>query len=625
MERAGRHRPVSANSILQLQCQAYLVWFADFCRSGEGRTLRILLIAPLFIPLLAVIFGNSSPSELPLRADSATGADLILTHGKIWTGEPVYLPGRSMRPASFAEAVAIFADRIAAVGTSDDMQAYAGSNTQIIDLRGRLTMPGFIDDHVHFIAGGFQLLEMDLKNTRSQAEFAERIGEKAKAMTPGRWIEGGNWDEEAWAERKLPTRWMIDSLTARTPVFISRYDGHAALANSLALKLAGVTRQTPDPPGGVIVRDPKTGEPTGVFKDTAEELIEKAIPRPTEQEFEEALRAGLAEARRVGVTSVQDITAGGDSAGGGFAAELRLLRRAEREGWLTCRFYSITPIADWKKLSDAGISRGMGSSLLKLGAVKAFADGSLGSRTAWMFAPYSDDAGNRGLPLPLMSPPAKMEAEVRGADASGIQVAAHAIGDRANAEMLDIYARLGGSAGSGPATHRFRIEHAQHVRTEDVARFGKLGVIASMQPYHAIDDGRWAEERIGHERARSSYAWRSMLNAGAPLAFGTDWPVAPLDPLQGVYAAVTRATLDGKHPEGWFPEERLTLDEALRIYTAGSAYAALEEKEKGSVAPGKLADFVVLSQDLFSIPPEKIRETRVVMTIVGGKVVYQWQ
>lgn len=548
------------------------------------------------------------------------GADLILLHGKIWTGEPYAAPGEKPQPAMIVEAVAITNGRILAAGTSDAMRAYAGPNTRIVDLGGRFAIPGFIDSHVHFIAGGFQLLEVKLKDAPSESEFVRRIAEKARTLAPGRWMEGGGWDEEAWPDAKLPTRWMIDPVTPANPVFISRYDGHAALANSLAMKLAGVTKDTPDPVGGVIVRDPKNGEPTGVFKDAAQNLIAKAIPRPTEAEFEDALRTGLAEARRVGVTSVDDITVGRDSPNGSFTGEIQLLRRAAAQGWLTCRFYTLVPIAVWQRLADAGVSRGMGSDYLVLGAVKAFADGSLGSRTAWFFDPYSDDPSNRGLPLPLMQPPAKMEEAVRGADAAGIQVAVHAIGDRANAEMLNIYQRVGGAEA---ARHRFRIEHAQHVRPEDFARFAKLGVIASMQPYHAIDDGRWAEKRIGHERARSSYAWRSMLEAGVPLAFGTDWPVAPLNPLLGVYAAVTRATLDGKHPEGWFPEQRLTLEEALRAYTQGSAYAQFSERDKGTIAPGKVADVVVLSDDLFSVPPAKIKDAHVEMTIVGGKVVYE--
>ena len=539
---------------------------------------------------------------------------MILLHGKIWTGES------ATGTTKTAEAVAIANGRILAVGSDEEIRAYQGPNTTVIDLKGRLAVPGLADSHAHFIQGGFQLLSVDLKDAHSEQEFVRRIAEKARTLPPGRWMQGGDWDEEAWTSEKLPTRWMIDSVTPRTPVFISRYDGHAVLANSLALRLAGVTKETPDPAGGVIVHDPKSGEPTGVLKDEAQALVAKVIPRPSESEMEEALHAALKEAARVGLTSVHDITTGPEAWNGNFTGEIELLRRAELEGWLTCRIYAITPIANWKNLEAAGISHDMGSDFLEMGAVKAFADGSLGSRTAWMFKPFDDDPGNSGLPMPLMAPPAKLEEIARQADQAGIQICTHAIGDRAVASLLDIYERIGGEH---PARHRFRVEHAQHVRPEDIARFGKLGIVASMQPYHAIDDGRWAEKRIGHERARTSYAWKSMLNAGAELAFGSDWPVAPLDPLLGIYAAVTRATLDGKNPGGWFPEERLTVEDALRAYTLGAAYAAFQEKEKGAISPGKLADVVVLSDDLLRIRPERIKDVQVDITIVGGKVVYK--
>ena len=565
--------------------------------------------------------GNPQSGDDQSRGSKlAHGADLILLHGKIWTGEHVTTTGKALAPARVVEAVAIANGRILSVGSDEEIRAYKGPNTEVVDLRGRLVVPGLADSHVHFIQGGFQLLAVNLKDAHSEEEFVRRIADKASTLPPGRWMQGGNWDEEAWPSEKLPDRWLIDPVTAHTPVFISRYDGHAALANSLALKLAGVTKDTRDPAGGVIVRDPKSGEPTGILKDEAQELVEKVIPGPSESEMEEALRTALKEAARVGLTSVHDITVDTDSWNGSFTGEIRLLRRAELEGWLTCRLYAITPIAQWKKLAEAGISHDMGSDFLKLGAVKAFADGSLGSRTGWMFEPYDDDPGNVGLPMPIMIPPSKMEGLASGADKAGIQVCTHAIGDRAVSEVLNIYERLGGDH---PAAHRFRVEHAQHVRREDFARFGKLGVIASMQPYHAIDDGRWAEKRIGHERARTSYAWRSMLDAGAALAFGSDWPVAPLDPLSGIYAAVTRATLEGRNPGGWFPEQRLTVEEALRAYTQGCAYAAFEEKDKGTISPGKFADLDVLSEDLFRIPPERIKGARVEITIVGGKVVYQ--
>lgn len=561
--------------------------------------------------------GGGAPSSQPGRGITR-GADLVLLHGKIWTGEPASLPGARPAPARLAQAVAIANSRFLAVGSDAEIQGYIGDNTKVVDLAGRLAVPGLIDSHAHFILGGFQHLQVDLKNARTEAEFTRRIGEKAKTLAPGRWMLGGNWDEQAWASAQLPTRQMIDPVTGQTPVFLSRYDEHVALANSLALKLAGVTRSTPDPVGGVIVRD-ATGKPTGIFKDAAQGLIARVIPRPSEADMMEALRAALAEAARVGLTSVHSITVDGDSWNGSFTGEIQLLRRAEMQGWLTCRIYEIIPIAQWEKLRDAGLMRNMGDDFIKMGAVKAFADGSLGSATAWMYEPFADNPANCGLPLPLMNPPAKMEAVARGADQAQIQICIHAIGDRAIAEILDMYERLGGG---DTAAHRFRIEHAQHMRPQDFARFGQLGIIASMQPYHAIDDGRWAEKRLGHERAKWSYAWRSMLDAGTPVAFGSDWPVAPLSPILGVYAAVTRATLDGKHPEGWFPEQRITVEEALRAYTQGSAYAAFQEKEKGTIAPGKLGDIVVLSDDLFSIPPAQIKDAHVVMTFVGGKIVY---
>ena len=555
-------------------------------------------------------FSPPSPGITP-------GADLVLLHGKIWTGEPAEPKNLS---AKFAEAVAIANGRILAVGSDTRVQTYAGRNTKVVDLKGRLAVPGLIDSHAHFIGGGFQLLSVNLKDARSEEEFTRRIAERAKTLTPGRWLLGGDWDEQAWASAKLPTRHMIDSVTGENPLFLSRYDKHTALANSPALKLAGVTRATPDPVGGVIVRDATTGDPTGILKDAAQDLIARVIPPPTEAETTEALRAALAEAARMGLTSVHSITVDADSWNGSFTGEIQLLRRAELEGWLTCRVYEIIPITRWEKLRDAGLARNMGDDFIKLGAVKGFADGSLGSATAWMYDPYADDPANRGIPLPLMNPPAKMEALARGADHAQIQICIHAIGDRAVAEILGMCARLGGS---NAAAHRFRLEHAQHMRPRDFARFAQLGIVASMQPYHAIDDGRWAEKRLGHERARWSYAWRSMLTAGVHVAFGSDWPVAPLSPILGIYAAVTRATLDGKHPDGWFPEQRLTVAEALRAYTHGSAYAAFQENEKGSIAPGKLGDVVVLSGDLFTIPPARIKDAHVVMTIVGGKIVYQ--
>jgi predicted amidohydrolase YtcJ len=549
------------------------------------------------------------------------GADLVLLNGKVWTGEDTAKPVSGAEGLeACVEAVAIVNRRFLAVGSNNDIRPCVGPATEVIDLGGRLAVPGFIDSHVHFVGGGFRILQVELKDSQNEEDFVQRLAKRARTLPAERWIQGGNWDEENWSSARFPTRQLIDPVTPKNPVLISRYDGHAALANSLALKLANLSRETPDPAGGVIARDPATGEPTGVLKDAAISLVARVIPRPSETEMEGALRAALAEARRVGVTSVHNITADTETFNGNFTGEVQLLRRAELEGWLTTRFYEIVPIAHWQRLAEAGVSREMGSDFLKLGAVKGFADGSLGSRTAWMIEPYDDAPARRGLPMAIMEPPAAMEALVRGSDESVIQPCIHAIGDRAIAEMLDLYARVGGKGVKGS---RFRIEHAQHVRAGDFERFAELGVIASMQPYHAIDDGRWAEKRIGPARARTSYAWRSLLDAGAFLAFGSDWPVAPLDPLLGIYAAVARATLDGKNPDGWFPEEKITVEEALHAYTSGSAYAAFEEPEKGTIARGRLGDIIVLSDDVFTVSPEKIKDVRVVLTVVGGKVVHR--
>ncbi len=543
-------------------------------------------------------------------------AELVVSNGKIWTGQPALSPVGRAVPAVFAEAVAVANGRFVAVGSNEQVRKYIGRNTKTIDLQGRMAMPGFIDSHVHFIFGSLRMSQVYLKDAPDEAEFTHRIAQKAKTLGPGKWILGGSWDETNWPASRLPTRSMIDSVTAENPVCVERYDGHAFLVNSLVLKLAGITRHTPDPDGGVIIRD-STGEATGLLKDTAVAAVERIIPRPGWDEFEATLRAGLAEARRFGITSVHDMYLNRFwSPNDSLSDFVELLRRAESEGWLTCRFYVLPPIEHWEQLAQSGVSAS-GTDFLRVGAVKGFADGSTGSRTSWFHEDYTDQPGYFGVPRQRGC---EMESMVKSADAAGLQIAIHAIGDRANTEMLGIYER---ACGPAAASRRFRIEHAQHVRPQEFAKFAELGVIASMQPYHAVDDGRWLQNRIGLERCRTSFAWRSMLDAGVPLAFGTDWPIAPLNPLLGVWAAVTRQTLDRKHPGGWIPEQRLTLEESLRAYTQGSAYAEFQEKVKGTIAPEKLADMVVLSADLFSIPADQIQDERVMMTIVGGKVVYQ--
>jgi predicted amidohydrolase YtcJ len=385
-----------------------------------------------------------------------------------------------------------------------------------------------------------------------------------------------------------------------------------SLANSVALKLAGVTRETKDPAGGLIVRDPKTGEPTGVLKDAAMSYVWKVIPESSFKEKLEAARAATNHAASLGVTSVQDMSADNDV--GVYQTLLEL-------GELKTRIYAVSPLPLWQRLAQTGVRARFGSDMLRIGGLKGFADGSLGSTTALFFDPYLDAPNTSGLAGDEMFPEGAMLERVRMADRAGLQVIIHAIGDRANDSILSIYEQV--IKENGERDRRFRIEHAQHLRAQDIARFARDHVIASMQPYHAIDDGRWAEKRIGTERAQTTYAFRSLLDSGATLALGTDWTVAPLNPMLTIYAAVTRRTLDGKHPEGWIPQQKISLEETVRAYTVGSAYAEFAEKQKGMIAPGKLADVVILSRDIFSIDPKDIENVMVMMTILDGRVIYE--
>ena len=513
---------------------------------------------------------------------------------------------------STAEAIAVSGNRIAAVGTSADIMRLAEQGTRIIDARGRVVLPGFNDAHVHFLSGGFQLSSVDLRDANTQEEFADRLRRFAANVTPGKWITGGDWDHERWPTNALPTRQLIDPFTAGTPVFVSRLDGHMALANGVALRLAGITRETKDPDGGLIVRDSKTEEPTGVLKDAAMGLIYKIIPPSTFEEKLAAARAATEHAARLGVTSVQDMSTGAD------AGVYQTLRE---RGELKTRIYGMNPLQRWQKLADVGVRAAFGSDILRIGGLKAFSDGSLGSTTALFFEPYSDAPNTRGLPADEMFPQGAMLQRVIEADHAGLQVMIHAIGDRANHEILSIFEQV--TRKNGARDRRLRIEHAQHLRAQDIPRFGRTKVIASMQPYHCADDGRWAEKRIGVERAKGTYAFRSLLDSGATLAFGSDWTVAPLDPLQGIAAAVTRRTLDGKHPNGWVPEQKITVEEAVRAYTLGSAYAEFGDQSKGSLSVGKLADIVMLDQDIFTIDPSQIEKARVVLTVMDGRIVFE--
>ncbi len=539
---------------------------------------------------------------LSAYAQQPSFADVVIFHGKVWTVDAQY---------PRADAVAIHGNRIVAVGSDAYIAKWIGPATRKIDAQGKSVLPGFIDAHVHFSSGGGEVSGVHLRDASTPQEFARRIGEHAKKLPKGEWMLGGTWDHELWSGTPLPSHDWVDSLTPDTPVFVSRYDGHMAMANALALRLAGVTRETKDPPGGAIVRD-KDGNPTGLMKDAAMDLIFRVIPPPSEERLLRMIHAAMDEARRFGVTSVHDISS---------TEDVRAYQVLASRGELTLRIYCITPLPQWEAPAIAGIRAGFGNDWIHLGALKGFADGSLGSTTALFEQPYNDAPETSGLPNEMMLPEGNMLKMALGADKAGLQLAVHAIGDRAIRIMLDVYTEVAKQNGAR-TDRRWRIEHAQHLRPQDFARFAQLGVIASVQPYHAIDDGRWAEKRIGHERAKTTYAFRTFLDHGVRLAFGSDWTVAPLNPMQGLYAAVSRATLDGKNPGGWFPEQKLTLEEAIQAYTMGSAFAEFGEKEKGTLTPGKLADVVVLDADLFSIAPEKIKDVKVRYTILGGKVVY---
>ncbi len=510
----------------------------------------------------------------------------------------------------YAQAVVIEGDKIIYVGSEKGADKFINAGTDVIDLNGKLMLPGFNDSHLHFTPGGKYLLGINLRPALSKEEFVNILKEYAKGKVD-RWITGGRWDNELWMDKSFPTKELIDSVTSNTPVFVSRIDGHMGLANSVALQLAGINKFTLDPEGGVIVRDPGTGEPTGILKDNAMDLIFNIIPPASLEENVEAAMAALEEARKYGVTSVQDMTQPG---------ELEAYKKVMEDGNLTCRIYSIWPIDKYEDIVRTGMTAGNDKGLIKRGALKGYADGSLGALTAWFFEPYKQDPSTSGLPTDVVSN-GKLEKWALDADRNRLQICIHAIGDRANAFVLDLYEKIKNQ--NSPWERRFRIEHAQHLRESDISRFKNIGVIASVQPYHCIDDGVWAEKRIGHERAMFTHIYKSLLKSGADVAFGTDWPVAPLNPLYGIYAAVTRRTVDGKNPDGWNPEQKISVEDAIKCYTLNSAYASFEENIKGSIEVGKLADFVVLDEDILKIDPVKIKDVKVVMTIFDGEIVYK--
>ena len=526
-----------------------------------------------------------------------SGSDIAVVNARVWTGDPA-------RP--WAEAVAISGDRITAVGSTADIRPRVAGNGRVIDARGGMVVPGFIDSHIHFLIGGLNLASVQLRDARSIAEFISRIKTFAATVPAGTWITGGDWDHQNWGG-ELPTRSWIDSVTPNNPVWINRLDGHMALANSAAMRAASVPMSGGDVSGGTIVRD-ASGEPSGVFKDNAQELIDRAVPEPSAAMLDRALDAAMTYVAARGVTSVAHM---------GSWADLAVFDHARRSGKLRTRIYASVPLSTWSRLRDTIAASGRGDDWLTIGGLKGFVDGSLGSHTAAMLEPFTDAPGDTGL---LVNTADDLYSWTSNADKAGLHVIVHAIGDRAIRLQLDIFERV--TRENGARDRRFRIEHAQHIDAKDIPRFGALGVIPSMQPYHAIDDGRWAEAVIGAERAKTTYAFRSLKQSGARLAFGSDWFVAPPTPLEGIYAAVTRRTLDDKHPGGWVPEQKITVEDALLAYTVGGAYATFSENRKGSIAPGKLADVVVIDRDLTAIPPENIRDAKIDYTIVGGRIVY---
>jgi len=573
--------------------------------------------------------GKSRASNIAQNATSLSPAqgpaDLVLTNAKIETMDTAH---------EWAGAVAIRGESIVAVsyivpGSSDaqknstadapDIKPWLGPNTRIVSMLGAFVMPGFNDAHVHIGQSALTKLAIDFTGVQSLAEFQQRIRESLKARAPGEWITGFGWDQTLWPGRRDPTRADLDAVSTAYPMFFARVDGHVAVANSLALQLAGVTQNTPQPPTGHIVFDPHTNEPTGLLQeDGATNLVFSKIGAPSAAERRRGIELVLADAARNGITSLQDNSYLEISRDVSFSKENFLIyQQLRKEGKLTARITEwldfTLPVA---KLEALRSEWGSTDPWLKTGALKAFIDGSLGSRTAAMLAPYSDAPGTSGL---LHMDEAQLAPMAIERDRAGFQLAFHAIGDRANHVALDTFAAV--VAANGARDRRDRVEHAQVVAPEDFARFAQFHVVASMQPSHLLDDERWASDRLGPERSRGAYAWRTMQQNGVPLAFGTDHPVEPLNPLRGIYACVTRQLPQGS--PSWQPQEALPIKDCLRAYTAGSAYAEFEEKRKGTIARGMFADLVVFPVDLNKIPARDLLTTKVKMTIAGGRIVYQ--
>jgi predicted amidohydrolase YtcJ len=554
-------------------------------------------------------------------------ADLVLTNGIISTMDENH-PRASMIAIRGESIIAVAYNISDAVKSEQaaEVQALIGPNTRVIDLGGKFAMPGFNDAHIHLFGAAYAKLQIDFTGVKSIAEFQDRIRARLKDYKPGEWILGRGWDHTLWPGKKFPARQDLDAVSTDHPMVFGRLDGHVAIANSRALKIAVVTRDTPDPPGGHIERDASSGEPTGMLEESAMSLVYGRIPRYSMEQRRRAFQLVMDEAVQYGVTSVQDnsVMDADDAANYGWQNFL-VLDQLKREGKLKFHVTEWLPflapvsrLEEMRRFGGSSTPENPGDPWLKTGQAKLIMDGSLGSRTAAMLAPYSDDPSTSGI---LEIEPDRLKQMAIERDRAGFQLGFHAIGDRANRVALDTFAAV--LEANGPRDRRDRVEHAQVVEAVDFTRFGKLNVIASMQPAHLLDDERWATDRLGPERSRGAYAWHTMERNGVPLAFGTDYPVVPINPLRGIYACVTRQLTDGMPKRGWQPQERLRAKDCFRAYTVGSAFAQFEEQRKGTIAPGMLADIVVYPKDLNETKPSEILTISVVMTIVGGKIVYQ--
>jgi predicted amidohydrolase YtcJ len=554
------------------------------------------------------------------RAQSSTPADAIFYDGKILTGV-----GLDQARLQMVSAIAVRDGVIVAAGADADLAKWKGPSTQMVDLGDAFVMPGFNDAHAHLGSAGRIKLSVDINGVKSLAEMQQRVKMAADAAAPGTWITGGGWDHTLWASKTLPTKADLDAVTAGHPTFLTRVDEHIAIANSAALAAAGITKTTPDPQGGKIDRD-ANGEATGIIRETAQVLIRQHVPPPTPEQRRRGLELALADAVEHGVTSIQDNSE---------LEDFNVYEQLEREGKLPARISEWLPFdAPVDRLKQLRSMHAADDRMLHTTMLKGFMDGSLGSRTAALKAPYSDDPGNSGIPR---FDQAKLNQMTIERAQTGFQMGFHAIGDRAASMALDAFAEAEKNSPlkadivplrergrrvmhATLVSPRYRIEHSQVVDPADVLRYRQLGVIASMQPSHLLTDMNWAEQRLGRERAKYSYAWKSFLDAGVPLAFGTDYPVEPITPFRGVYAAITRMNEAGT--KVYYPEQKLTIWQALYAYTQGSAYAEFTETWKGKLAPGYVADFVVLNRDITAVSPPEILKTDVLRTVVGGKTVY---